>query len=75
MENCIKLNSKYNWKNFNVDKQLVWLASIFKQVFYTNFCKVKSSFLFLLLSQPAFTCLKLTIETLDQGAKYVQSQQ
>ena len=25
------------------------------------------------LSQPAFTCSKLTIETLEQGAKYVQS--
>ena len=25
------------------------------------------------LTQPAFTCLKLTIETLEQGAKYVQS--
>ena len=24
-------------------------------------------------SQPAFTYLKLTIETLDQGVKYVQS--
>ena len=25
------------------------------------------------ISQPAFTCLKLTIETLEQGVKYVQS--
>ena len=24
------------------------------------------------LSQPSFTCSKLTIETLEQGAKYVQ---
>ena len=24
-------------------------------------------------TQPAFTCLKLTIETLEQGVKYVQS--
>ena len=24
-------------------------------------------------SQQAFTCLKLTIETLEQGVKYVQS--
>ena len=24
-------------------------------------------------SQPAITCLKLTIETLEQGVKYVQS--
>ena len=26
-----------------------------------------------LISQPAFTCSKLTIETLEQGVKYVQS--
>ena len=25
------------------------------------------------LAQPAFTCSKLTIETLEQGVKYVQS--
>ena len=29
--------------------------------------------LFLLTAQPAFTCSKLTIETLEQGVKYVQS--
>ena len=28
---------------------------------------------FLGLSQPAITCSKLTIETLEQGVKYVQS--
>ena len=27
----------------------------------------------LVLTQPAFTCSKLTIETLEQGVKYVQS--
>ena len=26
-----------------------------------------------LTTQPAFTCSKLTIETLEQGVKYVQS--
>ena len=25
------------------------------------------------VTQPAFTCTKLTIETLEQGVKYVQS--
>ena len=25
------------------------------------------------IAQPAFTCSKLTIETLEQGVKYVQS--
>ena len=29
--------------------------------------------LFFLLSQPAIACTKLTIETLEQGVKYVQS--
>ena len=27
----------------------------------------------ILFTQPAFTCSKLTIETLEQGMKYVQS--
>ena len=31
--------------------------------------------LFLDFTQPAFTYSKLTIETLEQGVKYVQSQQ
>ena len=26
-----------------------------------------------IMTQPAFTCSKLTIETLEQGVKYVQS--
>ena len=30
-------------------------------------------FSLIITSQPAFTCSKLTIETLEQGAKYVQS--
>ena len=33
----------------------------------------KYHFLRELDSQPAFTCSKLTIETLEQGVKYVQS--
>ena len=32
-------------------------------------------FLCIILSKRAFNCSKLTIETLEQGAKYVQSQQ
>ena len=28
---------------------------------------------FVVIIQPAFTCSKFTIETLDQGMKYVQS--
>ena len=29
--------------------------------------------IFKAITQPAFTCSKLTIETLEQGVKYVQS--
>ena len=32
-----------------------------------------SLFLQMKLAQPAFACLKLTIETLEQGVKYVQN--
>ena len=27
----------------------------------------------IVITQPVFTCIKLTIETLEQGVKYVQS--
>ena len=29
--------------------------------------------IYIVSTQPAFTCSKLTIETLEQGVKYVQS--
>ena len=32
-----------------------------------------SSYRYLMLSQPVITCLKLTIEALEQGVKYVHS--
>ena len=35
--------------------------------------KIKLKFYHVVTSQPAFTCSKLTIETLEQGVKYVQS--
>ena len=37
------------------------------------FCAVIILSFGLKISQPAFTCSKLTIETLEQGVKYVQS--
>ena len=44
------------------------------QVTDFNFQFQQIAFLFILdLSQPAFTCSKLTIEILEQGVKYVQS--
>ena len=36
---------------------------------------IKYLYLFMLLAQAAITYSKLTIETLEQGVKYVQSQQ
>ena len=38
-------------------------------------CKTLNQYFYLNHSQPVFTCSKLTIETLQRGAKYVQSQQ
>ena len=35
--------------------------------------RLYTSFRGLLLNKPAFTCSKLTIETLEQGVKYVQN--
>ena len=36
-------------------------------------CKIMSTCNKQHLTQPSFTCSKLTIETLEQGMKYVQS--
>ena len=43
--------------------------------FITNALHNSNQFLFFMLftTQSAFTCSNLTIETLEQGAKYVQS--
>ena len=43
-----------------------------KQADPEKMCRIKP-FYFLTYTQPAFTCSKLTIETLEQGVKYVQS--
>ena len=43
-------------------------ADSFPTNFFCNNSKIKKA-----LSQPAFICSKLTIETLEQGVKYVQS--
>ena len=37
--------------------------------------KIKQSIHKMFISHPAITCSKLTIGTLEQGVKYVQSQQ
>ena len=38
---------------------------------YDGFTNLNMRLWEILLSQPVFTCSKLTIETLEQGAKYV----
>ena len=52
-------------------------ADLKKCVAYKEACNTNKTYLkryFLKIpSHPAFTCSKLTIETLEQGVKYVQS--
>ena len=40
---------------------------------FINFMSYEGMRVFSAESQPAITCSKLTIETLEQGVKYVQS--
>ena len=53
---------------------ICWLYDIFR---VTGKWNANSNFSFVwflyMITQPAFTCSKLTIETLEQDAKYVQS--
>ena len=45
---------------------------------YSNKRKIKATCVFqgkLIVTQPAITCSKLPIEILEQGVKYVQSEQ
>ena len=43
------------------------------QWYYNTICSVGKPPLVVSISQSAITCLKLTIQTLEQGVKYVQS--
>ena len=59
---------------------MVYFKKIFKDIFSEELrlkkekvSSVKDSFLDTGLSQSAFTCSKLTIETLQQDVKYVQN--
>ena len=49
--------------------RIFWLGSIIHYLVLNNLAKSNVS----VLSQPAITCSKLTIETLEQGVKFVQS--
>ena len=54
-----------------LDKKLDFNIHIDNKINKCN--KITSRMKRLSLTQPAFTCSKLTIETLEQGVKYVQS--
>ena len=57
---------KWNFKVFiNIEKYNV----LFKIRKYY----IRIIFVLMAISQPAFTCSKLTIETLEKGVKYVQN--
>ena len=51
----------------------VWLVSCLTTVVKCQKSKMLKFHQFLNISQPAIACSKLTIETLEQGVKYVQS--
>ena len=76
----------YNWNRFNKEikkgnfkKDLINLIETNQQINMTCDHSVSSNGTFKshlnarVLTQPAFTCSKLIIETLEQGVKYVQS--
>ena len=48
---------------------------MYRETFFSvgDTIKALRKIVLLLLSQPTITCLKLTIETLERGVKYVQS--
>ena len=48
-------------------------GNCFRKYAFHMFCKSIIKHNKLSITQPAFTCSKLTIETLEQGVKYVQS--
>ena len=55
-----------------LSKIYIITANVFMILDY-RFMQDKNYIVFSELSQPAFTCSKLTIEIIEQGVKYVQS--
>ena len=53
----------------------IWLVGKTKMEMEQNIIATRAIFtnLDFIITQPTFTCSKLTIETLEQGVKYVQS--
>ena len=66
VKSSISRQIKVEMKSFqNQDKK--WKDMMFGKISNLFLLKTESS------SEPAFTCSKLTIKTLEQGVKYVQS--
>ena len=67
------LGSFYNPEIIRKSKVFCCFQEVFKNNSDMKGVKVMS--ITFILSEPAFTCSKLTIETLEQGVKHVQRQQ
>ena len=66
IESIQKSIKSVNWKNLLNSKIVKKQFSIFNETIMYIFSNFVSS-------HPTFTCSKLTIETLEQGVKYVQA--
>ena len=65
------LSRKHNFGKTTRGGWVTLTPNIFRVNIISRLIAFMSSFI--ILTQPAFTCSKLTIETLEQGVKYVQS--
>ena len=65
------VNTRLKVKVFRINKNEYYLAIVCN--FLSLYHRCQTVYIILMPSQPAITCSKLTIETLEQGVKYVQS--
>ena len=63
----------YNFGVLNILPYLRFNISFYYTLVHGTLNLMKGIFLKHVISQPAFICSKLTIKTLEQGVKYVQS--
>ena len=67
-QKMVKMNFKALAKIFFVNIKKLLMADLL-----SNGLHEKVLICYIIMSQPAFTCSKLTTEALEQGVKYVQS--
>ena len=67
-QKMVKMNFKALAKIFFVNIKMLLMADLL-----SNGLQEKVLICYIIMSQPAFTCSKLTTEALEQGVKYVQS--